>query len=91
MTPPTTDGALEWITRRTILEIGEDLGFDTSETSLGRFDLFGADLVFLTGTRAGVVAVGSLDGSDLSRVGRSQFLRLRNEFAARLEPLSTRV
>lgn len=90
-TPPITDGALEGITRRTILEIGNDLGFETSETSLGRFDLFAADAVFLTGTRAGVVAVGSLDGSELSREGRPRFLELRKEFLARLEPLSTPV
>jgi branched-chain amino acid aminotransferase len=91
MTPPTTDGALEGITRRTILEIGLDLGYETSEVSLGRFDLCSADAVFLTGTRAGLVAVGALDGSAISSVGRPDFLKLRDEFEARLEPLSTKV
>lgn len=90
-TPPTTDGALEGITRRTILEIARDLGIETSETSLGRFDLFAADAVFLTGTRAGIVPVGSLDGSAISQFGRPQLMRLREEFEARLEPLSTAV
>lgn len=90
-TPRVTDGALEGITRRTILEIASDLGFETSERSLGRFDLFGADAVFLSGTRAGVVPVASLDGSDLSQAGRPAFDRIRSEFEARLESLSTAV
>jgi branched-chain amino acid aminotransferase len=90
-TPPTTDGALEGITRRTILEIATDLGLATRECSLGRFDLYAADAVFLTGTRAGVVEVGSLDGSPISRLGRPWFVKLRAEFDARLEALSTAV
>ena len=89
MTPPSSDGALEGITRATILEIGRDLAFETSEHSLGRFDLYAADAVFLTGTRAGIVTVGSLDGSPISRDGRPQLERIRVEFDARLEPLSS--
>ena len=91
VTPPTTDGALEGITRRTILEIAADLGFETSESSLGRFDLYSADAVFLTGTRTGIVPVSSLDGSAISQAGRSDWLELRAEFSARLESLSTGV
>jgi len=91
VTPPVTDGALEGITRKTILELAGDLGFETSETSLGRFDLYAADAVFLTGTRAGVVPVGSLDGSPISQVGRPGLLKLRTEFESRLESLSTPV
>jgi branched-chain amino acid aminotransferase len=91
VTPPTTDGALEGITRRTILEISWDLGIEAVEASLGRFDLYDADAVFLTGTRAGVVPVGSLDGSPISQAGRLRLEELRAEFAARLEPLSTAV
>jgi len=88
LTPPTTDGALEGVTRRTILEIGPDLGIETREQSLGRFDLYAADAVFLTGTRAGVVPVGELDGSPISQAARPQLETIRAEFAARLEPLS---
>jgi len=91
VTPPTTDGALEGITRRTLLEVAADLGFETSESSLGRFDLYAADAVFLTGTRAGIVPVGSLDGSPISQAGRPQMQKLRDEFEARLESLSTGV
>ncbi|MBW1882145.1 MAG: aminotransferase class IV [Deltaproteobacteria bacterium] len=90
-TPPASDGALEGITRATILEIGRDLAFETSERSLGRFDLYQADAVFLTGTRAGIVTVGSLDGSRVSRDGDPQLERIQTEFDARLERLSTAV
>ncbi len=89
--PPTTDGALEGITRRTILEIATALGFETSDSSLGRFDLFSADAVFLSGTRAGIVPVGSLDGSAISQAARPQMLKIRAAFEARLESLSVAV
>jgi branched-chain amino acid aminotransferase len=61
-TPPTTDGALEGITRGTVLELAAGLGFVTRETTLGRFDLFAAEEAFLTGSGAGLVPVRSLDG-----------------------------
>jgi branched-chain amino acid aminotransferase len=90
-TPPVTDGALEGITRRTVLEIGEQLGFRVAERSLGRFDLYAADGVFLTGTRAGLVPVGSLDGSTIDQTASVSFDRLRAYFEDRLEPLSVPV
>jgi branched-chain amino acid aminotransferase len=61
-TPPATDGALEGITRRAILELAAADGIETSERTLGRFDLLGAEEVFLTGTGARLVSVRSLDG-----------------------------
>jgi branched-chain amino acid aminotransferase len=61
-TPPATDGALEGITRATVLELAARLGLAAGERSLGRFDLFAAEEVFLTGSGAGIVPVRSLDG-----------------------------
>jgi len=61
-TPPPTDGALAGITRATVLELAAELGLPAAERSLGRFDLFDADEVFLTGTGARIVPVASLDG-----------------------------
>ena len=87
-TPPVTDGALEGLTRRTVLEIGADLGLDVRERSLGRFDLYAADAVFLTGTRAGLVPVGSLDGSPISRAGQPRVREIQSAFAARAIELS---
>ncbi len=87
-TPPTTDGALEGITRRTVLEIGFELGLDTGERSLGRFDLFAADAVFFTGTRAGLVPVASLDGSPINQSARPRLQEIQAVFRKRLLELS---
>jgi branched-chain amino acid aminotransferase len=65
-TPPATDGCLEGITRRAVMELArERLGLSTVERSIGRADMFAADEVFLTGSGAGVLAVRSLDGRPL--------------------------
>jgi len=61
-TPPPTDGALEGITRDTVLHLARQQGIPAEERSLGRFDLMAADEVFLTGSGARVVPVGTLDG-----------------------------
>jgi branched-chain amino acid aminotransferase len=65
LTPPMSDGALEGITRRTLLELAGTLGIPATERSLTRFDLFAADEVFLSGSGAGVVPVRSLDGREI--------------------------
>jgi branched-chain amino acid aminotransferase len=62
VTPPATDGALEGITRRAVLELAAADGIEAAERTLGRFDLLGASEVFLTGTGARIVPVRSLDG-----------------------------
>ena len=80
-TPPATEGALEGITRMTILELAGALGIPAHEEPLGRFDLFAADEVFLTGSGAGVVPVRSLDGRAIG-AGRpgALFAKLRAAF-----------
>ena len=78
-TPPGADGALEGITRRTILELAAELGIEARERTLGRFDLLAAEEAFLTGSGAGLVAVRSLDGQRIPAPGKL-FLRLREAF-----------
>jgi branched-chain amino acid aminotransferase len=65
LTPPTTDGCLDGITRGTVLELARSLGIPTIERSLGRMDVFGADEAFMTGTGAGIVRIASLDGETI--------------------------
>jgi branched-chain amino acid aminotransferase len=65
LTPPTTDGCLDGITRASVLECARALGIPSVERTLGRMDLFAADEVFLTGTGAGMVRVASLDGEPI--------------------------
>jgi branched-chain amino acid aminotransferase len=60
-TPQVSDGALDGITRRVILELADQMGIPKVERSLTRYDLFVADEFFLTGTAAEVIPVVSLD------------------------------
>jgi branched-chain amino acid aminotransferase len=70
LTPPASDGCLEGINRRAVLELAPQLGLEPIERSIGRADLFAADEVFLTGSGAGVLGVRALDGRTLGS-GRS--------------------
>ena len=90
-TPPVTDGALEGITRRTVLEIAGELGLEAREWSLARFDLFAADSVFFSGSRAGLVPVASLDGSPIDQIGRPRVEEIQTVFQTRLIELSVAV
>jgi len=69
VTPPTTDGCLDGITRGTVLELASRLGIPNRIATLSRIDLFRAHEVFITGTGAGLVRIASLDGE---RVGAEQ-------------------
>jgi branched-chain amino acid aminotransferase len=83
LTPPGSDGALEGITRGTVLELASELGIPAYERTLGRFDLFSADEVFLTGTGAGLVPVRCLDAEVIGCGAPGPvFEKLRNAFAA---------
>jgi branched-chain amino acid aminotransferase len=61
VTPPTYVGALEGITRATVIELAKDMGIPTSEKTFTRFDLYVADECFLTGTAVEIVPVVSVD------------------------------
>ncbi len=61
-TPSLNQNILEGITRDTIMEISrEELGIRTMERAIDRTELYTADEVFLCGTLAEVVSVGSID------------------------------
>lgn len=60
-TPLISDGALNGITRATIIDLAGECGVEVVERSLTRYDLFIADECFLTGTAAEVIPVVALD------------------------------
>jgi branched-chain amino acid aminotransferase len=62
LTPPLTAGALYGITRRVVLDFARELGLQTAEPNLTRYDLFNAEECFLTGTGAELVPVVRIDG-----------------------------
>ncbi len=82
LTPPATDGALEGITRRSILELAAREGIPCAERTLGRFDLFACEEAFLTGSGARIVPVGRLDERPIGRSERPITKRLTEAFAA---------
>ncbi len=61
ITPPISSGALDGITRASIMKIASDLGYEVKEQTLLRSDLYVADEAFLTGTAAEVVPIASVD------------------------------
>ncbi len=60
-TPTTTDGILEGVTRRVILELCARLSIPAVEQTMQRHDLYVADECFLTGTGAEVIPVTQID------------------------------
>ncbi|KAB2648758.1 MAG: branched-chain-amino-acid transaminase [Verrucomicrobia bacterium] len=62
LTTPSSQGALEGITRGAIIAIAQELNIPFKETSLTRYDIWCADECFLTGTGAEVIPVTKLDG-----------------------------
>jgi branched-chain amino acid aminotransferase len=62
LTPSPQDGALEGITRGTILQLAAEARIAASEARLTRFDVYTADEVFLTGTGAELMPVAEVDG-----------------------------
>lgn len=61
LTPPTSEGILEGITRALVMELARKRGYTVREVSLIRQDLYVADEIFATGTAAEVVPIVEVD------------------------------
>jgi len=61
LTPPTSAGALEGITRNVVMKLAAQSGYETREALLTRYDLYNADEMFLTGTAAEIISVVEMD------------------------------
>jgi branched-chain amino acid aminotransferase len=64
---PTCTAALPGITRATVLDLADAMGLASEQRPLGLGELHAADEAFLTGTAAGIVPVGVIDGRRLPR------------------------
>jgi branched-chain amino acid aminotransferase len=60
-TPPQTASILDGITRRSVMQVARDLGFDVVERDIARAELYLADEVFVTGTATELVPVREID------------------------------
>jgi branched-chain amino acid aminotransferase len=64
-TPDLSSSILPGITRDTIIQIGQDLGYTVVEKALIRSDLYTADEVFMAGTAVEVTPVSSIDDHEI--------------------------
>jgi len=62
LTPATAAGALQGITRDSVLDVAHELGQSTAEGFFTRYDLYTADECFMTGTGAEIIPVVRIDG-----------------------------
>jgi branched-chain amino acid aminotransferase len=65
MTPPLSTSILPGITRSTVIEIAQEVGYIVDQVNLIRTDLYLADEVFMVGTAAEVTPLRSVDDHEL--------------------------
>ena len=58
---PELTAALDGITRKTVITLARDLGFEVREKRISRDEVYGADEAFFTGTAAEVTPIRELD------------------------------
>lgn len=61
ITPPSSAGILEGITRNAVMDIAREKGIPVEEKMFTMYDVYTADEVFLTGTAAEVIPVINVD------------------------------
>ncbi|MDG6950613.1 MAG: branched-chain-amino-acid transaminase [Nitrososphaerota archaeon] len=64
-TPSSSAGILHGITRRRVISLCSDSGLEVEERDITPFELTIADEVFLVGTKAEILAVGSVNGVEI--------------------------
>ncbi|MBZ0093109.1 MAG: aminotransferase class IV, partial [Sulfuricellaceae bacterium] len=84
-TPPTSDGALEGVTRGVVMELARQRGLPLREASLAPYDLYTADEVFLTGTGAELIPVREVDGRAMTACPGPVFRALQADFRVLVE------
>jgi branched-chain amino acid aminotransferase len=68
-TPPPTASILDGVTRRSVIQIAEDLGFDVTERDIARGELYQADELFFTGTATEIAPIREVDDHALGPPG----------------------
>jgi branched-chain amino acid aminotransferase len=80
-TPGQSNSILDGITRRSVIQIAQDLGYKVVERDIGRAEMYLADEIFLSGTAAEIVpvrevddhAVGTGEPGEITRVIQAAF------------------
>ena len=68
-TPGHTASILDGISRKSVLQIAEDLGYQVVERDIARAELYLAEEVFLCGTAAELVPVRAIDDHEIGEPG----------------------
>ncbi|MEC5210518.1 branched-chain amino acid aminotransferase [Psychrobacter sp. PL15] len=71
-TPDLAGGALDGITRRSIIQFAEDLGIKVTERRITRDEFYLADEIFMTGTAAEVTPIREYDDRKIGNGGRGE-------------------
>lgn len=85
ITPPTYIGALEGVTRNTVMDLARDMQLEVKENIFNRYDVYTADECFLTGTAAEVIPVVKVDGRT---IGDSKLGKITQELNKRFKELT---
>ena len=81
MPPPLSTSILPGVTRDTVIQMAQDLGFTVEERNLIRSDVYFADEVFMCGTAAEITPVRSVDDHEIGAPGEITQM-LQNAYAA---------
>jgi branched-chain amino acid aminotransferase len=68
-TPGHTASILDGISRKSVIQIAADLGYEVSERDIARSELYLADEIFLCGTAAELVPVREVDDHEIGEPG----------------------
>jgi len=79
-TPLISDGALDGITRRLIIQLAKRNDIAVFEKSLTPYDVYNADECFLCGTGAELIPVASINGNKVGDSSRNLFHRIKALF-----------
>jgi len=80
-TPPTSTGALEGITAKTVTALAKKLGYEVIVENLTSFMLFNADEAFFTGTAAEIVPIRQVNWRQIGKGPRGPVTeKLMEEF-----------
>ena len=80
---PTTKHCLNGITRQSVIQIANDLGFEVVEKNLDYDDLVEADEAFFTGTAVEITQISNLDNKPINTGKRGDItLQLQDKFHA---------
>lgn len=78
---PELTSCLDGITRRTIFQLAQELGYEIKTKRITRDEVYVADEAFFTGTAAEVLAINNLDGRSIGEGGMGPITRaLQNAY-----------